>query len=73
MSDMARVRCPEALFFTQKVSEFCVDEPLDLIPCFLYSIHYNDGIEKLKTCIASVHRALKTDGVFCFNVVDKKK
>jgi hypothetical protein len=39
----------------------------------LYSIHYNDGIEKLKTCIASVRRALKTDGVFCFNVVDKTK
>ncbi len=38
MSDMARVRCPEALFFTQKVSEFCVDEPLDLIPfsCIRY-------------------------------------
>ena len=73
MLDMARVRCPEALFFTQNMSEFCVDEPLDLITCFLYSIHYNDGIEKLKTCIASVHRALKTDGIFCFNVVDKQK
>ncbi len=23
-------------------------EPLDLITCFLYSIHYNDGLEKLK-------------------------
>jgi hypothetical protein len=44
------------------MSEFCVDKPLDLIPFFLYSIHYNDGIEKLKTCIASVRQALKRMG-----------
>jgi ubiquinone/menaquinone biosynthesis C-methylase UbiE len=73
MLDIARVRCPEALFFTQNMSEFCVDEPVDLITCFLYSIHYNHSIERLKSCIASVHRALKADGVFCFNVVDKQK
>jgi len=57
----------------QNMSEFNVAEPLDLITCFLYSIHYNDGIEKLKECITSVHRALKAGGVFCFNVVDKNK
>jgi ubiquinone/menaquinone biosynthesis C-methylase UbiE len=73
MLDIATTRCPEAHFFTQNMSEFTMAEPLDLITCFLYSIHYNDGFEKLKSCIASVHRALKVDGVFCFNVVDKKK
>lgn len=73
MLDIAQTRCPEAQFSLQDMSDFKVDEPLDLITCFLYSIHYSDGIEKLKDCIASVHRALKTDGVFCFNVVDKNK
>lgn len=73
MLDIATVRCPEAQFSLQNMSEFDVTEPLDLITCFLYSIHYNEGIAKLKECIASVHRALKADGVFCFNVVDKTK
>jgi ubiquinone/menaquinone biosynthesis C-methylase UbiE len=73
MLDLATVRCPEAQFSLQNMSDFNVTEPLDLITCFLYSIHYNDGIEKLKECIKSVHRALKADGVFCFNVVDKNK
>jgi len=73
MLDLAKSRCPEALFSLQNMSEFNVTEPVDLITCFLYSIHYNDGIEKLKNCIESVHQALKEDGVFCFNVVDKTK
>lgn len=73
MLDIAATRCPEAQFTQQNMSEFSVEEPLDLITCFLYSIHYNDGIEKLKECIANVHKALKPNGVFCFNVVDKTK
>jgi ubiquinone/menaquinone biosynthesis C-methylase UbiE len=73
MLDIAATRCPEAKFTLQNMSEFNVTEPLDLITCFLYSIHYNDGIEKLKECIVSVHRALKPDGIFCFNVIDKNK
>ncbi len=73
MLDIAKIRCPEALFSLQDMSEFSVAEPLDLITCFLYSIHYNDGMEKLKQCIANVHQALKVGGIFCFNVVDKNK
>ncbi|CDT58762.1 class I SAM-dependent DNA methyltransferase [Vibrio coralliirubri] len=73
MLDIAEVRCPEANFSVQNMSNFEVIEPLDLITCFLYSIHYNDGLEKLKECIESVHRALKPEGIFCFNVVDKDK
>ncbi|MEZ8251296.1 class I SAM-dependent methyltransferase [Vibrio splendidus] len=73
MLDIAQVRCPEANFSEQNMSSFEVVEPLDLITCFLYSIHYNDGFEKLKECVESVHRALKPEGVFCFNVVDKDK
>jgi ubiquinone/menaquinone biosynthesis C-methylase UbiE len=73
MLDLASLRCPEAQFTLQDMSAFKVLESLDLITCFLYSIHYSDGIEKLKECFASVHRALKSDGIFCFNVVDKNR
>lgn len=73
MLERAAARCPEARFTLQDMCNFQVNEPLDLITCFLYSIHYNNGIEKLKECISSVHSALKTDGVFCFNAVDKNK
>jgi SAM-dependent methyltransferase len=71
MLDIAQARCPEAQFMQHDMSNFSVAEPLDLISCFLYSIHYNDGIHKLQECIASVHTALKPGGVFCFNAVDK--
>lgn len=73
MLDMAATRCPEAHFTLQDMSSFKVGEPQDLITCFLYSIHYSDGIEKLKACFSSVHSALTTGGVFCFNTVDKNK
>lgn len=71
MLDIAKTRCPEAQFFMQDMANFKIAEPVDLITCFLYSIHYNDGFEKLKQCLASVHSALNVGGVFCFNVVDK--
>lgn len=73
MLEQAKARCPEARFSLGDMCDFRVDEPLDLITCFLYSIHYSSGIEKLKQCIASAHRALKPGGVFCFNSVDKNK
>jgi len=73
MLEQAKSRCPEAQFSLGDMCDFEVDEPLDLITCFLYSIHYSDGIEKLTQCIASAHRALKPGGVFCFNSVDKNK
>ena len=41
MLDLAKKRCPEAQFSLQNMSDFNVTEPLDLITCFLYSIHYN--------------------------------
>ena len=34
---------------------------------------YNQSIATLTDCIASVHRALKPGGLFCFNAVDKSK
>ncbi|UIP26868.1 class I SAM-dependent methyltransferase [Photobacterium sp. TLY01] len=73
MLDIAATRCPEAQFTLQNMSDFNITSQVDLITCFLYSIHYSDGIEKLKDCIASVHSALSDQGMFCFNVVDKDK
>lgn len=71
MLDRASLRCPEAQFSLQDMCSFMVAEPVDLMTCFLYSIHYSASIERLKACIASVHRALQTNGLFCFNAVDK--
>ncbi|MBM7060439.1 class I SAM-dependent methyltransferase [Pseudomonas sp. UL073] len=73
MLDMAQLRCPEAQFSLQDMCAFQVAEPLDLITCFLYSIHYSGAIDRLKACIASVHHALRDNGVFCFNAVDKNQ
>lgn len=73
MLDLAQVRCPEAAFSNQDMGNFSVDEPVDLITCFLYSIHYNNDIQKLQDCIANASAALQPGGVFCFNAVDKDK
>ena len=73
MLDRALARCPEARFSLQDMCGFCVSEPVDLVTCFLYSIHYSAGLERLKACIASVHGALGPGGLFCFNAVDKSR
>lgn len=73
MLDKAAIRCPQARFSLQDMCSFTLSEPVDLLTCFLYSIHYSGGIERLKACIASAHGALETAGLFCFNVVDKGK
>lgn len=73
MLDRARQRCPEALFTRQDMASFEFDHPFDLITCFLYSIHYSAGIDKLEACIKSAHNALTQNGVFCFNAVDKNR
>ncbi len=72
MLDLALIRCPEATFSVQDMCGFTLNQPVDLITCFLYSIHYSAGIERLQACIASVHAALVTGGLFCFNAVDKR-
>lgn len=73
MLDFAQLRCPEGSFSLQDMSSFSSPQPVDLITCFLYSIHYNQSIDKLKSCIASVYAALNIGGIFCFNSVDKNK
>lgn len=71
MLDIAQTRCPEAQFMQQDMSQLNMAEQMDLISCFLYSIHYNQNIATLMNCISSVHSALKPGGMFCFNAVDK--
>ncbi|MEB3733136.1 class I SAM-dependent methyltransferase [Halopseudomonas pachastrellae] len=73
MLDLAQQRCPEASFSQQDMCAFRATQPLDLITCFLYSIHYSGSFERLRACIASVHAALADGGVFCFNAVDKSQ
>lgn len=71
MLDIAQARCPEAQFMQQDMSDLGMVAEMDLISCFLYSIHYNQSISSLMDCIASAHSALKPGGMFCFNAVDK--
>lgn len=73
MLDIASQRCPAAQFRVGDMCGFAVSEPLDLITCFLYSIHYSATIARLEGCIAAAHEALGPQGVFCFNAVDKNK
>ncbi|RRU96698.1 class I SAM-dependent methyltransferase [Stutzerimonas xanthomarina] len=73
MLDRAAARCPEAQFSLQDMCGFAVEQPADLITCFLYSIHYSAGLARLESCIASAHAALAPGGLFCFNAVDKRR
>lgn len=73
MLDRALLRCPEAQFSLGDMCDFSLGQPVDLITCLLYSIHYSAGIERLKACIARVHAALVAGGLFCFNAVDRQK
>ncbi|WP_237467863.1 class I SAM-dependent methyltransferase [Vibrio stylophorae] len=71
MLELAQQRCPEASFSLQNICDFTVDTQLDLITCFLYSIHYSGNLENLKQCLQQVYLALHEGGLFCFNVVEK--
>ncbi|KPQ27864.1 MAG: Methylase involved in ubiquinone/menaquinone biosynthesis [Marinobacter excellens HL-55] len=73
MLDQAARRCPRAHFHLGDMCDFRFDEPFDLITCFLYSIHYSAGIEKLQGCIRSAYDALADSGMLCFNAVDKTR
>lgn len=73
MLDIASQRCPEASFMQQNMCDFQLAQPVDLITCFLYSLHYSGSIRQLQACLASVHAALTPAGLFCFNAVDKNK
>lgn len=71
MLDIAKARCPEAEFMLQNMNNFTLTQPVDLITCFLYSLHYNPNIADLQQCIKQAYHALTPAGLFCFNAVDK--
>jgi SAM-dependent methyltransferase len=73
MLDIARQRCPQAQFILHDMATFVLTQPVSLITCFLYSIHYNQTLGALKQCFNSVYNALSAGGMFCFNAVDKDK
>lgn len=73
MLDIAQQRCPQAQFMLQNMCDFTLNQPVDLVTCFLYSIHYSASISQLQHCISRVYQALKLGGIFCFNAVDKDK
>lgn len=73
MLDLAAKRCPDSQFHLQDMANILLPQPVDLISCFLYSIHYNQSINALKQCLLSVHANLTEGGLFCFNAVDKNK
>ena len=73
MLQQAQSRCPEASFTEQNMSHFQLSEPVDLITCFLYSIHYNQDLALLAACFKQVYQTLNAGGVFCFNAVNKEQ
>lgn len=73
MLEIARQRCPAAHFMLDNMCHFTLPQPVDLITCFLYSLHYTGQLAALKQCINQVYTALNPGGVFCFNAVDKNE
>ena len=73
MLDLAKQRCPQAQFLQQNICDFQLEQPVDVITCFLYSLHYAGDTAGLTACIQKVLAALTPGGVFCFNAVDKDK
>ena len=71
MLDLAKQRCPTAQFLQQNICDFQLEQPVDIITCFLYSLHYAGDTQGLIACIRQVLAALKPGGLFCFNAVDK--
>lgn len=73
MLDLAQARCPKANFILHDMTSFKLDKPVDLVTCFLYSLHYNPSISALQQCLASIVNALTPGGLLVFNAVDKDK
>src|SRR5690606_16978193 len=71
MLAMAAQRCPQANLICQDMSEIATAQPMDLISCFLYSVHYCASIPLMQKTFKNVYAALASGGVFCFDSVDK--
>ncbi len=71
MLDQAAIRCPQANLLRCDLAEFDFKETFDLITCFLYSIHYSHPTASLIETLKRAYAALKTGGIFIFDMVDK--
>lgn len=71
MLALAAQRCPQARLFCADMSDLNSTNSLDLISCFLYSIHYCASIAKLQQTFERVFSSLAPGGLFCFDSVDK--
>lgn len=65
-------RCPNALLIEADMAELTLPEPVDLITCFLYSLHYSHPVSRLQTTLGRMYEALKPGGMVLFDVVDKR-
>lgn len=70
MLQMAQARCPQASFIHADMAALDLQSSVDLVSCFLYSIHYNHPLQSLRQTLARVWQALVPGGVFVFNAVD---
>lgn len=71
MLDRAALRCPEAAFSLQDMSDFSFPHTFDLITCFLYSVHYCYPYDTFVAMLTCAFAALSPGGVLCFDAVDK--
>lgn len=70
MLRMAQARCPRAQLIHADMAALALDNCVELVSCFLYSIHYNHPLSALYQTLARVWQALVPGGVFVFNMVD---
>ena len=71
MLTQAATRCPEVSLLLNDLAGYDNKNEFDLITCFLYSLHYSQSLASLNEAINRAYNALKTGGVFMFDMVDK--
>lgn len=71
MLERAALRVPTATFSLQNMAQFEFTQTFDLITCFLYSAHYCYPSSAFLGLLQRAFNALKPQGVFCFDAVDK--
>jgi SAM-dependent methyltransferase len=68
---LAAARCPQARLLEQDMSSLKMNQELDFITCFLYSLHYSHPLSQYQQTLQRVYDALAPGGLFCFDAVDK--
>lgn len=68
MLTVAKSKCPDAKFIKGDISSFELSEKYDCCICCLDSLNHLTEKEEWINCFKSVYKALKTDGLFIFDV-----